>query len=296
MTDCPAEARSRNIVLLSDGTGNAASQSGGRTSGGCSSRSTSPRRTRSRSMTTASARLVQAARAARRRPSAGASSATCSISIRFLCRNYEPGAQIYAFGFSRGAFTIRVVLWLRREPGTGPPFADRRVASCRIGAPASRQAGVPRLSRRAFHSVLHVERLFRAVRNRLHGDRGHVCGGRPTSRPTEYHPVVPIHSSGLWDTVAAYGLPVEEMTRGISQWIWPLELPNRRFNQRDIRCARHALALDDERTTFHPVLWTESDETRPAPDENGKHWIRQEELSPGLVLRRSFQRRRRLSR
>ena len=25
--------------------------------------------------------------------------------------------------------------------------------------------------------------------------------------------------------VAAYGLPIEEMTRGVSQWIWPLYLP-----------------------------------------------------------------------
>ena len=33
---------------------------------------------------------------------------------------------------------------------------------------------------------------------------------------------------GLWDTVAAYGLPVDEMTRGVSRYLWPLELPNRR--------------------------------------------------------------------
>ncbi len=26
---------------------------------------------------------------------------------RFICRHYEPGDRIYAFGFSRGAFTIR---------------------------------------------------------------------------------------------------------------------------------------------------------------------------------------------
>ena len=27
----------------------------------------------------------------------------------FLCRNYEPGDRIYGFGFSRGAFTIRIL-------------------------------------------------------------------------------------------------------------------------------------------------------------------------------------------
>jgi hypothetical protein len=35
------------------------------------------------------------------------------------------------------------------------------------------------------------------------------------------------------------------------------------LNQR-VKCARHALALDDERTTFHPVLWTEESESKPA--------------------------------
>jgi uncharacterized protein (DUF2235 family) len=27
----------------------------------------------------------------------------------FLCRNYQPGDRIYGFGFSRGAFTIRIL-------------------------------------------------------------------------------------------------------------------------------------------------------------------------------------------
>src|SRR6185436_18968766 len=30
----------------------------------------------------------------------------------FLCRNYSPGDRIYAFGFSRGAFTIRLLIGL----------------------------------------------------------------------------------------------------------------------------------------------------------------------------------------
>ena len=31
---------------------------------------------------------------------------------------------------------------------------------------------------------------------------------------------------GVWYTVAAYGLPMDEMTRGVSLFIWPLELPD----------------------------------------------------------------------
>ena len=81
---------------------------------------------------------------------------------------------------------------------------------------------------------------------------------------------------GVWDTVAAYGLPIDEMTRGISNWVWPLDLPNRILSDR-VNVARHALALDDERTTFHPVLWTElqADQSVPAvpPTTDGQKLI-----------------------
>src|SRR5260370_34484841 len=36
---------------------------------------------------------------------------------KFLCRNYKNGDQIYGFGFSRGAFTIRVVIGLVLNQG-----------------------------------------------------------------------------------------------------------------------------------------------------------------------------------
>ena len=36
---------------------------------------------------------------------------------------------------------------------------------------------------------------------------------------------------GLWDTVAAYGFPIDEMMRGVSRYLWPLELPNRQLDE-----------------------------------------------------------------
>ena len=38
----------------------------------------------------------------------------------FVCRNYSPGDKIYAFGFSRGAFTIRVLMGLILDQGLVP--------------------------------------------------------------------------------------------------------------------------------------------------------------------------------
>jgi uncharacterized protein (DUF2235 family) len=36
---------------------------------------------------------------------------------KFACRNYRPGDHLYGFGFSRGAFTIRVVAGLMLSEG-----------------------------------------------------------------------------------------------------------------------------------------------------------------------------------
>jgi len=53
------------------------------------------------------------------------------------------------------------------------------------------------------------------------------------------------------------------MTRGFSKYIWPLELPNHILSSR-VDKARHALAIDEERTAFAPELWEESDSPQPS--------------------------------
>jgi uncharacterized protein (DUF2235 family) len=45
----------------------------------------------------------------------------------FLCRNYGPNARIYAFGFSRGAFTIRVLLGLVNNQGLVPVNSEAQL-------------------------------------------------------------------------------------------------------------------------------------------------------------------------
>jgi type VI secretion system (T6SS) phospholipase Tle1-like effector len=103
-----------------------------------------------------------------------------------------------------------------------------------------------------FHTFLRLEWFFRIARDVIL----FVLGQRYQQKQNT--PIESIEFLGLWDTVAAYGLPVDEMARGVSQWILPLELPDRSFDLR-IQRACHALSLDDERTTFHPVLWNEKD-------------------------------------
>jgi len=153
------------------------------------------------------------------------------------------GDDIFAFGFSRGAFTIRVVNGLICEQGLvsyqSEEELDRKVATAYRAHRAEN-----------FKSRFQVEWVFRKLRN-LFVSAKHDKNERPVDH---------IAFLGLWDTVAAYGLPIDEMTRGVSRYLWPLELPDRQLNPL-VRKACHALSLDDERTTFHPLLWDESPET-----------------------------------
>jgi uncharacterized protein (DUF2235 family) len=162
---------------------------------------------------------------------------------KFVCRNYrDDDDEIFGFGFSRGAFTIRVVTGLILDQGL---------------VQATNEIDLDRLATAAFND--YRRRKYHTVWWELfHRDRKIP----PSTTAANNRPVSNIRFLGLWDTVAAYGLPIDEMTRGVSKWIWPLELPNRVPSPR-VQRACHALALDDERTTFHPVLWDESQERIP---------------------------------
>lgn len=150
----------------------------------------------------------------------------------FLCRNYEPGDAIYCFGFSRGAFTIRVLTGLVNSQGLVIADTEEERRSAAAGAFVD--------YRRSYRSVVtNIARYlpqFKRKQRRL--------------------PPPQIAFLGLWDTVAAYGLPFDELTRAWS-FVFPLSVPDR--NPCGIvERACHALALDDERKTFHPVLWNEA--------------------------------------
>jgi uncharacterized protein (DUF2235 family) len=151
--------------------------------------------------------------------------------------------DIFGFGFSRGAFTIRVVNGLICHQG---------LVTYRTEEELDRKVAIAYRAHRAesFKSKFQVEWLFRKLRSLFVSARHDK-----TQRPVDH-----VAFLGLWDTVAAYGLPIDEMTRGVSRYLWPLELPDRQLHPM-VRRACHALALDDERTTFHPLLWDESPET-----------------------------------
>ena len=61
---------------------------------------------------------------------------------------------------------------------------------------------------------------------------------------------------GVWDTVDAVGLPVDELSTMVDRLFYPHRFQNQDLS-RQVERACHAIAVDDERYTFHPVLWNE---------------------------------------
>jgi uncharacterized protein (DUF2235 family) len=172
---------------------------------------------------------------------------------RFLCRNYEPGDRIYAFGFSRGAFTIRMLIGLVVREGLIPRTTDEELD--RHAKDAYRA-----YRRRYGERQIHLARPLRNLR-----DLAISCYRRIRKQET-YDSVVKVMPNeiafvGVWDTVAAYGMPVAELTRGIDKYVWPMSMPNYTLSPK-VKTACHALALDDERDTFHPLLWDEVEEDK----------------------------------
>lgn len=187
----------------------------------------------------------------------------------YLCRTWEPGDEIYAFGFSRGAFTIRVLVGFVADQGLLRNCSDVELVY------AAKDAY--RAYRRKFnptHGLVGPLRWFRdlIIRGYRRLARQVAYTDIPyrkwpdSSEPsaTRARDEVPkIRFVGVWDTVAAYGAPVAELTRGIDDWVWPLSMPDYTLSPK-VEVARHALALDDERDTFHPLLWDEVEEHKLA--------------------------------
>jgi hypothetical protein len=63
---------------------------------------------------------------------------------------------------------------------------------------------------------------------------------------------IPIKFVGLFDTVEAFGVPLESLRSAIDKLIWPISFPIEDMSDSVWR-VRHALSIDDERTTFHPI-------------------------------------------
>ena len=165
----------------------------------------------------------------------------------FFVMNYEKGDRIFLFGFSRGAFSARSLAGM----------------ICRCGL----------LKRKHFLSAGRherdrmVKRILGAYRSEME-IKGSEGGGKSNAQKRRFHlgiddlPLrwVQVHFIGVWDTVDAVGGTLGGLTAW--DWLWRRVFKKRWWGfhdndpHSDIQYAYQALALDDERKTYSPKVWT----------------------------------------
>jgi len=191
----------------------------------------------------------------------------------FCCRNYRSGDKLYGFGFSRGAFTIRVVAGFIARIGL-VNYDGNEAHLARDAEIAHREYRKAR-NFKSFGNYLIAP--LRALRDWV----SHIVFREPSFAELDLVQIEKFDFLGVWDTVGAYGGPIDEITRAIDYWYWPLSMPDQFMNHKVGR-ACHALALEEERDSFHPVLWDDryvrdGDKLyladhgwRPSPSQHGK--------------------------
>lgn len=168
---------------------------------------------------------------------------------RSLVSAYEPGDDIYLFGFSRGAYTVRGLAGMILKQGilNRHKFETSKELDYAVMA-------VFRAYRDSYKSV--AGWLWRRLRpGYARKYQSLLEQGKIHELDNDKKPQSHIRFIGVWDTVDAVGLPVDEMAD-------LLDLVVRfRFRDQDlhenVEKACHAMSLDDERGTFWPVMWNE---------------------------------------
>ncbi len=178
----------------------------------------------------------------------------------FICWNWRAGDQISMFGFSRGSFTIRTLIGLIDHEGLvpreieGETVARHEMHRNVMAAWRSyRSKTIPNNPLRVSPLISFVRLLRNIFVGVFHGLFGHRTYKQVSEETRRQHrSIIPIKFAGLFDTVEAFGVPIEEFRRAIDWAIWPISFSNGRLSDR-VEHAFHALSLDDERTTFHPI-------------------------------------------
>jgi uncharacterized protein (DUF2235 family) len=184
----------------------------------------------------------------------------------FLCRNWKPDDEIFMFGFSRGAFTIRTLIGLIHYEGLAPDAIDgETVTHDEMTRNVNNAWRSYRQKTAPWRKTLPTIWIARWIRNGLLAVKD-MLRYRTRYPQFRYRAIRSLHRenvkitfAGLFDTVEAYGVPIEELRKAIDVAIWPISFNNTRLSDK-VQCARHALSLDDERITFRPLRFDRSEE------------------------------------
>ena len=155
-----------------------------------------------------------------------------------LARIYDPGDQIFMFGFSRGAFTVRTLVGF--------------IAACGLLDQA-------KLKVKTFAELEKtVDIAYNAYRTCYRPWLFDIFGTRPSDAADfkqrfSHDYDVKIRFVGVWDTVDAVGLPFF-LGDLINVTLYRFKFPDTHLSP-IVQRACQALAIDEERESFRPLLW-----------------------------------------
>lgn len=171
-------------------------------------------------------------------------SQTLKECYRWLIRNYQPGDELYFFGFSRGAYTARSLAGFVRNSGILRPENEDR-----------------------------LEQALKLYRSRDHRSEPKAAASRLFRQSYSWSQLTPIRCIGVWDTVGALGVP-NTIIQGVLKRVFRI---NREFHDTDLSStvafAFHAVAIDERRQPFLPTLWTQTSAGRTAGQHVEQVWF-----------------------
>lgn len=176
---------------------------------------------------------------------------------RELVNVYEPGDKIFLFGFSRGAYTIRALAAFIQFYGV---LDQKHYSTLPRGVLTHTiKRGWDEFSAANFKHADAAERRGRIpTQAELAAERKASIERRTVNHAVKPNDPVDIAFIGVWDTVGAIGTPFDGLRELLSRYIRPIWFADNTLGP-EVSRACHALALDEERRTFHPELWNEQD-------------------------------------
>jgi hypothetical protein len=153
---------------------------------------------------------------------------------RFLCETYQTGDKVWLFGFSRGAYTVRVLAAFIHVIGLLPPDQiDLAGYALSVYKNASAQGQESDAKAKAF-----LDQAWQFRR---------VAGGY----------LIPIEFMGVWDTVASVIVPRQD------QFLLDLQTLAYTRTNPSVKKFRQAMAIDERRRMFRLNRWVEPQKYRP---------------------------------
>jgi Uncharacterized alpha/beta hydrolase domain (DUF2235) len=157
-----------------------------------------------------------------------------------LVQCYDPGDKIYFFGFSRGAFTVRTLAGFIAKIGilnsshyTNEESLHKAVLLAYQKYRSTELSAMEVL----LQKIIPTSRLDQKI-GKLH-----------------FHNELPnLEFIGVWDTVDAVGLPFDELTDFWNKVIFRFKFTDQHLHKL-VKKACHALSIDDKRRSFKPLLW-----------------------------------------